>query len=223
MDKRETVQHPSYGMIRLSRVNSGRQDYFFGSDVIPPAYIELTVSPGEVEMDMGRNWYGRSHTKEYIKLKLTPVQFSELITSMNHGDDIPCTLEYVNGAKVIQQDNKETKIQFNKRKIKEMFTELYTKVIRAKRASELLNNSKPIPKEERQTIISSIDGIKQDLDSNLSWYLEQFNIEMDNIALDVKSNLEASIMQKITQLGIQEFKKLYQELGDGSFNQETNE
>lgn len=223
MDRRETVQHPSYAMVRVSRVNSGKQDYFFGSDVIPPAYIEFTVSPGEVEMDMGRNWYGRSHTKEYIRFKMTPVQFSELITSMNHGDGIPCTLEYVNGAKVLQQDNKETKIQFNKRKIKEMFTNLYERVLRAKTKTDLLNSSKPLVKEDREAIMGAIYGIEQDLRSNLNFYLEQFNIEMDNIALDVKSNLEASIMQKITQLGIQEFKKLYQELGDGSFNQETNE
>ena len=113
----ETKKHPSYGLIRFSRIQ-GHQ-HFFGSDSRPDSYIELTVSECEHNQDLVQSWY--FPRKELVSLRLTNNQFAELITSLNMGSGVPCTLEFIKGeGKIEQEKEKEYKVDFHKKKTKEM-------------------------------------------------------------------------------------------------------
>lgn len=68
-------------MLGFSRVN-GNSGYLFGTNVQPDNYIEMRLYTGRMKRDdIEDNFYPDDNI---LTVKMSPVQFSELITSMNY-------------------------------------------------------------------------------------------------------------------------------------------
>jgi len=92
MDKE--ILHPSQVQVSFSRIQSSNGVIFYGSDIKCNSYIELRVKRSKYSISNIGNWFfGRS---EILSIRLSPNQFSELITSMNMGDGVPGTLQHFN-------------------------------------------------------------------------------------------------------------------------------
>ena len=82
--------HPSYGVIRLTRVN-GHQGCFM-SRIQGPGYVTITIDQAEyINEDKALG------TKRLVQIRLTYAQYLELISSFNIGPGTPCTLSYLQG------------------------------------------------------------------------------------------------------------------------------
>lgn len=93
-------KHPSYAMIGVSRcfggAAAGESHRFFGSPLKHhDHFISITVCEAEREHSLSADHYFAG--KEILDLKMTASQFADMITSMNIGDGVPCTLIRVMG------------------------------------------------------------------------------------------------------------------------------
>src|SRR5215217_7347381 len=92
MDEEERIEHPTFGQIGITRTSGGEQR-FYGSEMTSDHYLSLTIRRSEMIRDLSHTRY---HGKEeLIRIRMNAVQFSEMITSMNIDDGVPCTIEYI--------------------------------------------------------------------------------------------------------------------------------
>lgn len=91
MQDKKTVKDTSYGMIGIHHFQGGEQEYF-GSDALWNGGVELNIKYAEVERSYNRDWYrGLEHI---CTVRMTSVQFAEMLTHSNMGDGVPCTIRY---------------------------------------------------------------------------------------------------------------------------------
>ena len=88
---KEYETHESWGMIgaSLCTCNGGN---FFQSDVPCHNLISITIKQAEKQRMLNKDWV---HGKKTIcEVYLTPMQWAEMLTNMNYGDGVPCTIRY---------------------------------------------------------------------------------------------------------------------------------
>jgi hypothetical protein len=93
MNERTYETHPSYGMASFSRSTSGHGPRLFQSHTDNSTFISLKIKQAEVSHDLGRDWV---HGRELVcEVSFSAAQFAELLTTMNIGDGVPCTIRRV--------------------------------------------------------------------------------------------------------------------------------
>lgn len=86
----KTYTHPAYGCVSLSRITCSPPQQLFGSHAKHSHFISLKIkraerqSNGDFDFIFGRN--------ELIEIYLSGTQLGDLLTSMNVGERIPCTI-----------------------------------------------------------------------------------------------------------------------------------
>ena len=104
----QNYTHESFGQIRFSRVNGDAN--FYGSELKQDHYISMEVHGSEMNRTDSKDWYFPRSLK--LRLRMSSGQFSELITSLNNGSGVPCTLEYFNGVKVEKLPSVESRKEY---------------------------------------------------------------------------------------------------------------
>ena len=94
-DKKTKHEHPSYGMVQFVRTG-GSSRRLFGSGLNHhSATILLTVREGVRHHELGRDWY--MGNRALVEVELSAAQFTSLLTQMNVGTGVPCTIRRYNG------------------------------------------------------------------------------------------------------------------------------
>lgn len=203
--EKERISHPAFGQISFSRISSNAKTQFYGSELAVDNFIELTVKTSEVERDLTRDWHFGKAT--VLKLRLTPVQFSELLVSMNVGDGIPCTLEFYDGKRVEKIDFPENRKDFMQRKFQERMKDFASKLSENKKIAKALIAKKTLSKADQDALNWQIDWIIQETSQNIPFFAQCFQEQMDKIVLDAKTEIESAILHKITTLGLEALHK----------------
>ena len=90
--------HPAWGMVEFSRVEHGGPCRLFGSSLTNHGTtIILRVWEASRKHDCGQDWYHGSIRKELIAVEMSAAQFAGLLTTMNVGNGVPCTIRHVQG------------------------------------------------------------------------------------------------------------------------------
>ena len=91
MEDNNREKHPSFGMVGFSRISCGNQR-LFGSSIEHDTMIALRVHTAYRTESFG---YEHVYADEdIVEVMLSPAQFSELLTTMNIGDGVPCTIRF---------------------------------------------------------------------------------------------------------------------------------
>lgn len=196
---RETYAHPSYGQIRFSRV-SGTSN-FYGSELQQDHYISMEIHTSEVQKDLSNDWY---HNRGLVtRLRMTANQFSELITSMNNGSGVPCTLEFYNKEKTEKLPEIENRKEFTHRKFQERMSDFAQRLnVDRERARELINKKTP-SKEDQKELYFIVEKLQTEISSNIPFFAKCFQEVMDDVVIEAKSEIENAIQHKITTLGLE--------------------
>jgi hypothetical protein len=200
-EETENIKHESFGMISFTRTNSNGQT-FFGSELQQQNYISMEIHGGEVRRDLSKEWYSQDRSRPIVRLRLSSNQFAELITSLNCGDGVPCTLERLNGVKVEHLEIENRKDFIHKKfeeRMKEFGDSLKPKSIAVK---ELLSKPK-LSKEDKRSLQWIIEQTIQEVNSNIPFFLRCFQEDADKVVQDAKSEVENAIMHKITSAGME--------------------
>jgi hypothetical protein len=199
MSDNETETHESYGMVGFSRVTSSNGTNFFGSSIRSSHYIELTIRRAERARNLNQYWY--RGTEELINIRLSPNQFADLLTSLNIGHGVPCTIQHVNCVRMAECPSVDQRAKYEeefKRDVREV-------VAAAKQlASDVqeLFKKPTINKGDRAPILEKLRMLMQEIESNMPFVQTQFNEAMDKTVTEAKGEVEAFVNHKIHSLGI---------------------
>jgi len=206
--------HESYGMIGCSRATSGKGHPLFGSSVLHSNSIILRIKRAVVERHLNRDWY---YGKEpLIEVELSPTQFAEMITSLNVGDGIPCTIRYTEN-KVRMEDPPEVKQRLVfENEFKEDINhlkELYEDKLHDVR--KLLRKKGNLLKPEKAEIDNFLFELTRIIEDYMPFLQKSFNEAMDKTVMEAKGEVEAFVMSKVTSLGIEGLEKEMLKLTEG--------
>ena len=201
---REIKSHPSYGMISFSRINGGGER-FYGSEMIPDNYIEMRVMTSEMETDLSSTrYYGKDRI---LSVRMTSVQFSELITSMNVGDGVPCTIDRIMGEKVERIPTHEQRPDFVLRKFNDRLKEMGESVSRNLNSVDHILKKPKLSKDDKEEIKKILSKHEVEITKNIPFFLRCFQESMDEIVVDAKTTIDSALLHKITTLGLSELHK----------------
>ena len=189
--------HESFGMVQFSR-NTGTNHKLYGSSITHSNTITLSVSGGSVKRDLYREWY--MPEKQIVEIELSETQFAELITSMNMGSGVPCTILRHEGKRMENPPFENQRMLFEnefKEKVKEVGIDLEALSSELEKLVE-----KKASKTEFKALISKISKVSQEVNSNLPFVQKSFNEAMDKTVSEAKGEVEAFVLNKVTSLGI---------------------
>lgn len=188
--------HPSFGMIGISR-SSSNGTTLFGSSIIHNELITLRISRGKVERDLSREWFHAQD--EIISVDMSASQFAEFITTPNTSG-VPCTIRYLNRERVEEPPyesikdrhsdefkNKMDNLSSGSKNIIEMIKSILSK--------DRLN------KADREEIVDMLNQFAQEIGSNIPFMEKSFSEQMDNTIKEAKAEIEAYVNRSITEAG----------------------
>lgn len=201
--EREKYTHPSYGQIRFSRVSG--KNRFYGSELEQQNYISLEIHGSEIERDLSKEWY--YNRKLITRLRLSSNQFAELITSMNIGSGVPCTLEFYNETKTDALPDLDNRKEFLHRKFQDRMDEFSTTLKENQERAKELTKKKTLSKADQHELLLLIEKLTQEVSSNIPFFAKCFQENMDEIVQEAKTEIESAVQHKITTLGLEELHK----------------
>lgn len=182
----EYEHHESMGMIGVYRI-SGHNDCMHGTDVPHDGWLKLTVYKGSVKRDLNREWHHAED--EYIEVELTHSQFSEMISNMNCGYGVPCTVKYLMGKRMESPKPIDRKGQFSEEFAHDL-AKIASKLNGLKEIVTESMKTQGMSKKEKQSLLSLVNSVKQDITSNLPFVERQFGECISKAVDDAKRNIE---------------------------------
>lgn len=207
-DNKKIEQHPSFGIIRASRVSGGK-GHFFGSEVLNYSFIEITISHAQTN----ENLFGREvgeqgiwPTDHVATIRMTNNQFAEMITSLNIGIGTPCTITRIDGKEVEQKDIKDSSTAMDRAndELVRMYAERIGNNIESlQNALSLLENNARVNKDIKQSVEKSIRGILSILTNGDNFLLSEFKDVLEKSKQKVMTEIDASVGTRLQELGMQ--------------------
>lgn len=197
----EILRHPSFATIQFSRI-SGNSGYLFGSQVQSNNYIQLEIRQAEKISDLCDE---RCFAHDTIcRVKMSPAQFSELITTLNFNSGTACTLEMIAGQDIpqINPNEVESRKSFVNRKMKERMQEFADRLTETQEKAKKLVAKKTLSKDDQHQLLSAIDFMRTELVNNIPFFAKCFQETMDEIIVDAKAEIDNTIQRVISQAGI---------------------
>lgn len=192
--------HPAFGLVRFSRVTGG-DSKLFGSELVSGSFIRLTITKAcEIWRLSSKSFFGGDTVAE---VDMTASQFAELITTMNIGSGVPGTLRFVDGKQVDDFDDQTTVHEMIKEDIKKDTKEIsdlaHSLAVELKDTLDQTNLSKA----KKEALMEIVFRIRQAIDSNMPFVLDQYQKAAQKINTNAKAELEAFVTARVTALGIQ--------------------
>jgi len=212
----ERVKHESFAQISFSRIQSNSAR-FYGSELPQDHYIQMEVLPSEINRTLTQDWYF-AHGTPLIKLRMSSGQFSEMITSMNRGSGIPCTLEYVDGRKIQDLPQQENRKEFVHRKFEDRMKMFADKIRKRQLEAKELVKKKTLSKKDIEDLTHHLDWLTTEVSSNIPFFAKCFQETMDEVVFEAKTEVENAIQHKISVLGLQALHEQNKLLGNETNN-----
>ena len=196
LDKKH--KHPSYGMISAHRTSCSHEKNFYGSETKHNHFIVLDIHTSDVTRGLNKDWYYSDD--KLISVALTPIQWAELLTSMNT-TGTQCTIEHIKGQdRIPSPPELQDKIDLNKIELEEYTQDALNKV--SKSLSELedaIENNKG--KKALRESLNNLKVTSGNLKPNLKYASSQFYKHIDKVVCEAKQKIESAIEHKIVSLG----------------------
>lgn len=206
---KEIIQkHESQAQVSFSRVNRNSPVAFYGSDVKVNSWIQLKISTSSKKRSLSNDWYFPENT--LIEIRLSPNQFSELITSMNCFEGVPATIIYHNG-ELLPQGRIESPIEENKTEVfKQEIDEHASTIQNRMRVLESTIENSNITVKVKKQIADEVKMLRQEINSNFPFILLQAKEQVDKIVSAGKQAVDAFYTGVITRLGVAALKNMPQ-------------
>lgn len=214
MKDREKIQHESFGQISFTRTQ-GRGQTFYGSELPQDHYVSMEIRQSEVQRDLTNEWY-RTYGIPLIRIRMSSGQFAELITSMNMGSGIPCTIERLMGKKVEEFPEIESRKELIHRKFEERMKQFADTIRENKIKAKEIVKKKTLSKDDVRELSFQLDFLTQEIEQNIPFFAECFQETMDKVVLEAKKEVENAIQHKINVLGLNELQYQNKLLSEGN-------
>ncbi len=207
----EDFKHPSYGLVRLGRVSG--QTILFGSNVQHQHYISLTISTAKLSRNKDTHEDYIHAQDQLIQINMSNVQLADMLTNMNCGTGVPCTLDRVMNCEtgkvesIKHPDKIDTNTQTYIDEFQEKLKGISAKLSTLQEQVTAVLESKTPNKAQREALLNEVHRIKTELSSNMPFILEQFIEKVEKVTSHAKAEVEAHHSAIIQNLGMQALKE----------------
>lgn len=191
MEKDREICHESFGMARFVRRN-GNPGFMYGSDVVPEKYVVLEISKNstlEYDRTMGRLCGASSkRSDEVVCIQMTSAQFAELITTINIGDGVPCTIQRINGEWIEQfKDGVQCRVDYEAEKLRNSLKNLRPKF---RETSERIKGIiQKLSKVKQNEVLRELTNLQNEICANAPFYLDMFTKACEETTATAKTEI----------------------------------
>lgn len=197
-DTRET--HPAYGMLSFNRV-SGDPGVLYGSPLDRHAdYVRMTLARSERLHNLSADWHMAEET--LVEVDLTHAQFAELITTLNAGDGVTCTVRKLPGVNVPEIAVSETEQKRVQSDFKKRITEFAASGDAAMKKLDALLEKPNIGKGDRKEIREQFQEWLSMIESSAPFVLDQFQESVERTVTAAKAEVDGFITTAVTRAGL---------------------
>lgn len=200
MEEETKEEHESYGLVGFYR-RSGGSENLFGSSIRHGTTIALQIKTASRIRNLSNYWVHGE--KDLIELVLSANQFANLLTSMNCGDGIPCTLKYVMGKRMADPPAVEQRELFEQEFKRDVDKVTKSARVALSEITKMFETKTSIGKADRAEILGKIQTIVNLLTDSIPFVQSQFNEAMDKTVSEARSEVDSFIETKIHSLGIE--------------------
>lgn len=196
-----TETHPAFGMIALSRTTCHPPAVLFGSSVKHGNFISITIKEAQRESSPSHDWYfGRG---ELIRVVISGTQLGDMLSSMNVGDGVPCTIERFNGESRPKIEEFSTVQAEAQEQMKQQLDATFEKSRElVKKAAELVKAGLP-KKAEKEELLSLLTRISHGIGGNLEYAGKCFDEKVEKMVTQAKGEVESFIASKVHSAGLE--------------------
>lgn len=190
-----TLSHPAFGQVVACRVNGGRMN-LYGTDFIPDGFITLTVSHSQLERSLSRDWHFPK--KEIIEIAMSEAQWATLISSLNIGGGVPCTLQHLKMERIPQIENPTPQRKKFSDEMKKNFLEAKQSIRDLVEKIQGMN----LPKGKSADIITSLNSVRMKIDGNAKFVADSFDEHIETKIEEAKMEAHGYLARAVSQAGI---------------------
>lgn len=195
----------SYGMISVGRVTGGGKNGLFGSSINHTSTISMKIGHGSLTRDLNSDWF---HMEDrLIEIEMSTLQFSELITSLNVGAGIPCTIKFTKEDGCINYKPLDDIVSTFKKEVNKKLSTVSRAMdgIDSKVAELLKKNT--INKNERLELLDMLTTITGTLRGrNIGFTADMFDEQIVKTMSEAKCEFEGFVLHRLTELGLEHLK-----------------
>lgn len=204
-DKEVRTTHPSFGVVRASRVSGHRP--LFMSPVDTGGFVRISIAEATHVQDtiMGERAWGAA--MPLIEIDLSESQWVSLISRMNMGEGTPCTLSRrppPGTAPIAAEmpDIPSARQRFGHQI--EFRAEARLEEIERDRAAmyEVIEKAK-LPAKTRDLLLGKLGHLTQHLVANAKFGHTQLQEHADKVVTEMKVEINAMVQGVVTQLGVE--------------------
>jgi hypothetical protein len=195
-------EHPSYGILHISRTSGGTSAIrLFGSPLATHyGTIRLTISKGKWIHGLHHDRYFGMN-KDFIEIEMSAAQFADAITSLNMGSGTPCTIRYVGGERVPSPPDHATEAEHIRDNFEESLGKYAEKAHTYRKKIEELTAK--LSTKAREEIRVALDVMEQQLTSNVPFVVKQFQEATTRVTTAAKAEVEAFVTGVVRAAGLQ--------------------
>lgn len=195
-------EHPSYGILHISRTSGGTSAIrLFGSPLATHyGTIRLTISKGKWIHSLNHDRYFGMN-KDFIEIEMSAAQFADAITSLNLGSGTPCTIRYVDGERIPDPPDHATEAEHIRDNFENTLDKYKAKAHTYRKRIEELTGK--LSQKVRNEIRIALDVMEDQLGSNIPFVVKQFQEATTRISTSAKAEVEAFVTGVVRAAGLQ--------------------
>ena len=195
--KMKRYEHPSYGMMSITRYCGGNGN-FFGDDLPMEGSggIEIELKEATLERNAnGLHCDSFNPGKLKFRVKMSHLQFAELITNMNT-TGVPVTITNIGTERLDDPPILNKREVFDEEaeevvsKTKQRANDIIAKV------QNLFESKKSLTKKDKEEIIRELNQLRMATFDHLPFMQKMFNEQMNKSVLSAKANIAAFVEQR---------------------------
>lgn len=210
-DESVTEEHPAFGIVGISRIHSSSPDRLFGSSIRRnPTSVRLRIRRAKRVHNLSEDWYfGKG---ELVDVELTSAQFADLLTHMNIGDGVPCTIRSVDNVSVprIPEDD-SVEVDRICDGFKEDVRAKSKEIVEIKNEIREILNKKTINKGDRKAIGGLLEKMTRQIVDSAPFVVDMLAEASEKIGTEVKKEAEAFMSMAVERAGIKTLSEMSRE------------
>ena len=192
-------EHPSYGVIVLTRL-SGGSGTLFDSPVKHDHRIRIEIREAVRYRSISNDWIHPSKT--IVDFEMSETQFARFITSSGLGSGTPITIRR-KGGESIPAAPFERKGEEFKQEIAVLQKQASDGIEKLeKRIDELLVKKDKLTKEEKSELRALVFDITRKVRNSIPWVVDQFHEKMHKTVEEAKGEIEGFLKEQARILGM---------------------
>lgn len=197
----ERITHPSFAQITVHRASvMGGGDsgaVLYGTDFIHRNVITLRIHGSELQRHLSRDWHHANET--FVEVEMSEAQWATMVSSLNAGEGVPCTLRHLIGRGEIPELPKPgARLDQAKAEVGETISDAL------KFLTDLMADveSMGFPKGKTENIKERLRRCKQELEANLPFVVKSFDRHMEGTVEKAKSEVHGYMTAVLMRAGL---------------------